>query len=415
MARLRGVLLVWLIVAVVVAWGEGVPAAGPGPVPPGGGAASGAPTCHGHRATIFGDGTLVGTAGRDVMVGTLPSGGSGTEQIINGRGGDDLVCAGPSGARLLGGKGDDRLFGRGGVADVLNGGLGDDLLKPGSDAGPCCGDLFTFDGGKHGVRVDLKTGRATGQGHDRLVVGSGGATLQGSAHHDVLLGSDDTDDFLPEGGNDLVRGRGGDDVISSGSGADVLYGGAGRDRIFACNGSMFGGRGGDALSAAVGVHVCDDVSAGFGPALLSGGKGPDHVTFSYELRDGDVASGGPGVDELGVFFGINDHANQTSDGPLSGDLGTGSFTLSGRHASYQEFERWSFEVLGGSIITGTEGPDVLSVGLGPLTAHLLGGNDTVGPVDLAPADDFVDGGDGNDSADLGDGSDVCANVETGPC
>lgn len=58
---------------------------------------------------------------------------------------------------------------------------------------------------------------------------------------------------------------------------------------------------------------------------------------------------------------------------------------------------------------------MLSVGRGPLTAHLLGGDDTVSRIDLAPSDDFVDGGDGTDSVDLGDGNDVCVNVEAGPC
>ena len=87
-----------------------------------------------------------------------------------------------------------------------------------------------------------------------------------------------------------------------------------------------------------------------------------------------------GRSQLEVFFGVTDHANPIYYSPLVGDLTTGSFTQDGRHANYQNFEQWSFQVLGGSVITGSEGPDVLSAGSGPLTAHLLGGDDTVSSV-----------------------------------
>jgi Ca2+-binding RTX toxin-like protein len=379
--------------------------------------------CHGYQATIFGPGTLIGTSHRDVIVGTL-AGAAGSEyQVIRAGAGNDLVCAGPAGSHVFGGAGDDKLFGQGdyldgsvAYGDVLNGGSGDDLLDPGPGPEPCCADGFSFDGSRHGVTVDLKVGRATGQGNDRLEVSPGAYALTGSAHDDVLLGTDASDEFSPGGGNDVVRGRGGNDFASSDSGNDLLYGGAGRDQIFACNGSIFGGPGGDKLSSAVGFYTCgDDSQTDLVPVMLSGGRGPDLIVFDYQLRDGDAASGGPGTDELSVFFGFNDHASPTSGSPLFGDLVTGSFAMDGHHARYQEFEKWSLQVRGGSIITGSEGPDVLSVGLGPLTAYLLGGDDIVRPLNLAPADDFVDGGDGVDSADLGNGSDVCVNVETGPC
>ena len=114
------------------------------------------------------------------------------------------------------------------------------------------------------------------------------------------------------------------------------------------------------------------------------------------------------------------HPEPICSGPLVGDLGTGSFTepepLDAPRVTYQDFEKWSVFGVCGSIITGSEGPDVLSVGGGNLTAHLLGGDDTVNPISPAEAhDDFVDGGDGFDTADLGEGTDVCVNVEAGPC
>lgn len=370
------------------------------------------PSCHGHRATIFGAGNLVGTSRRDVIVGT--SDDPVFRQSISAGGGDDLVCAGPSGAYLHGGGGDDRLFGHGGAAaDGLDGGPGADLLDPGAGVGPCCTDVFFFDGSRRGVTVDLKAGTATGQGKDRLVVTPGSDSVVGSAHDDVLLGTDSADELDPGWGDDVVRGRGGHDVISSWSFDGRLYGGPGRDHVFACNGAIFGGRDADVLSTAVGIHICD--SDPQGPVTIVGGRGADVIGFAFELRDGDVASGGPGVDELSVFFGWSDMAYALSGSPVTGDLATGAFAMDGDHASYRDFERWSIEVRGGSVITGSEGPDVLSVGQGPLTAHLLGGDDTVDSVAVSPVDDYVDGGDGTDAADLGDGNDVCVNVESGLC
>ena len=321
MAGRRGVLLGFISAAVVAAACAVVE-------PTAAAAATGqvVPSCHKHPATIFGPGNLVGTRGRDVIVGTLRDGSLG--QTIKARGGDDLVCAGRFGAVLFGGGGDDRLFGRGGdTADILNGGPGDDLLNPGSGVGPCCADEFSFQGGKHGVTVDLKKGRATGQGDDRLVVSAGANTVEGTAHRDILRGTDADDAIFPGAGNDVVRGRGGNDHIYNGSGDDILYGGTGRDNLFACNGSIFGGPGGDTLQALLGFYSCEeDLQTPYEAVKLSGGKGPDFVRFFFALRDGDDASGGPGADELEVFFGVTDHANPIYYSPLVGDLTTGSFT-----------------------------------------------------------------------------------------
>src|SRR5215207_1094591 len=84
-------------------------------------------------ATIVGSGTIVGTAGDDVIV------GSDENDTILGLGGNDIICAEGGNDRVLGGEGNDILIGDGLDVppfipsnaendDVLIGGPGDDTL-----------------------------------------------------------------------------------------------------------------------------------------------------------------------------------------------------------------------------------------------------------------------------------------------
>ena len=102
-------------------------------------------------------GLVVGTAGRDRIVGTASTDllfGNGGRDAISGRAGDDLICGGTGHDALGGGTGDDVIIGgsqddrlrgaqgndvlRGdGGADALYGGPGDDTLRGGPR-----GDLF---------------------------------------------------------------------------------------------------------------------------------------------------------------------------------------------------------------------------------------------------------------------------------
>ncbi|MCW2794218.1 MAG: Hemolysin-type calcium-binding repeat-containing protein, partial [Nocardioides sp.] len=183
-------------------------------------------TCHGVRATIVGTGKpdrIVGTPGRDVIV------ARGGGDRIDARGGRDLVCAGAGEDVVEGGPGNDRLYGEGDGAshvdgltllgDRLDGGPGSDRLDPGRDPRPLDHDLghaeevrFRHGGG---VRVDLVAGRATGQGHDRIVVGQV-LDVVGSDGDDVLLGTDRGEVFSGRGGDDRVESAGGRDFVVEG-------------------------------------------------------------------------------------------------------------------------------------------------------------------------------------------------------
>jgi Ca2+-binding RTX toxin-like protein len=196
----------------------GPPDAPPPDTPPGdagGGAAGGLePPC-----------TVTGTPGDDVLHGTDGPDvvcGLGGDDVLSGLGGDDV---------LLGGDGDDALRGEGG-ADDLRGGDGSDLV--------------TYLEAPHSMTVDLGTGRASGDGHDRLL---GVERLRGSRFPDRLLGSAEADAIDGAGGDDLVVGRAGGDRLSGGAGDDRLAGGRGRDLLI-------GGVGRNALDGGAGSDAC---------------------------------------------------------------------------------------------------------------------------------------------------------------
>jgi hypothetical protein len=164
---------------------------------------------------------------------------------------------------------------------------------------------------------------------------------------------------------------------------------------------VHGGSGNDQLEVA-------ELSIGQSVRVF-GGTGDDRATL-YALSGGDQVGGGDGRDELTVY------ALTGNDDALVGNLGTGRFNFKGDHASYGMFEDWQFTVFGPLVITGSDNAETLRGDSRGLTAHMGGGDDYVfSGVGNHISDDLVDGGDGADTADLGDGIDACINIELGPC
>jgi Ca2+-binding RTX toxin-like protein len=205
-------------------------------------------------------GTLVGTAGNDVMMGT-----SG-DDVIYGLGGNDTICGGAGNDTIYGGTGrdwlqgglgNDRLYGQNGC-DWLKGDEGNDLLVVGAAVPGCVstaeggdgrdrfvidreGDNDVFGGAGRdtvdfrnapiGVFVDLASGQFW----------SLGAPPMGSLVFEVenVFGTDWADQIYGNGrpnrlygfaGDDLILGRGRDDYLNGGAGlGDWMEGGAGDD------------------------------------------------------------------------------------------------------------------------------------------------------------------------------------------
>ena len=271
--------------------------------------------------------TVVGTVGSDELEGTrgpdVVVAGDGDDTVDTGPG-RDLVCLGPGfdlvrlGAgpdRAVGGAGDDTLHGGGGGdalighsdVDAMFGGPGDDRLRGGSGTSIIVEALIGGEGddvligGKgldsaqffnsaHPVRVDLRRGRAIGDGTDSLVGIEG---VVGSDHSDVIIGDAAGNGLFGQGGNDHIRagdsgrlGRGTADVLAGDLGNDELAGGAGQDLVTYAR-----------IPLAVTVDLASGSSSGQGRDRLAG---IEAVQGSIE---NDTLTGGPAADLLAGSLG----------------------------------------------------------------------------------------------------------------
>jgi Ca2+-binding RTX toxin-like protein len=205
--------------------------------------------------------------------------------------GDDVVLADGS-ASVTGGAGDDRLESSGAIAggpgdDVLQAGPGGARLEGGGGADALLGgpgtDTAAYGGHTAGVHADLEGDAddgAPGEG-DRISAAVEG--LSGGAGADVLVGDArantlEADDPRAATGRpgDRLSGGGGDDSLTAGGG-DVAHGGAGDD----------------------GLRTTKMSEAG-GPVVLAGGPGHDRLSGNvYAER----MIGGPGRDLLDAVGG----------------------------------------------------------------------------------------------------------------
>lgn len=415
-------------------------------------------TCDGKPATIVAPATdswyapvIVGTADDDVIVGTdVPD-------RIDGAGGSDTICGLAGGDLIIGGDGDDRLFGgldqqyspdNGYDGDLLVPGPGDDYVDLGYD--PQVEDLWrgehdlrwdvvSFAAASGPVTVDLTAGTATGEGSDTIapIIHAGG--VSGSAHDDVLLGSDVRDLIAGGSGNDLVDGRGDSDDLSGegvirrfldleadpvdpwatdgandvvlggpghdalrGSGADRLIGGVGADRLTlgqASGGVAIGGAGNDWLG-------------GQGTAELDGRSGDDMFQAGVE-RTTDLLrlDGGTGRDALDLDTSI-EVTPQRSLLTIGKPAGTVRVNLGVvvRYSSVEEHTLTGIPISLRILWVGTPGRDLFDVEMqtGRVRAYGRDGNDWIR---TGSGRDIIDGGAGRDWVDAGWRRDRCLRAE----
>lgn len=240
-----------------------------------------------------------------------PTHGTAENDLVAGQAGNlvDMLYGGAGDDVLSGLGGDDQLFGGDGN-DVLEGGAGADLLDGGANGTDGGGDTVRYVKSS-AVSIDLRSGTAQSGGDaagDILVgienvVGSqtGGDTIIGDDHANIIDGLDGDniidgkggDDVLIAGsGSDILRGDGGDDNISAGDGNDQLFGGDGND-------ILFGGDGDDILSGDAGK---DQLIGGDGNDSLDGGAGDDEI---FGGAGNDTLIGGEGNDRLGGGAGTD--------------------------------------------------------------------------------------------------------------
>src|SRR6185369_11705407 len=167
-----------------------------------------------------------------------------------------------------------------------------------------------------GVDADTLTAGNFSPSYDPSGGAIAGATIDGGAGNDLLIGTSGDDSISGFAGFDTLRGGPGADVLDGGddvdwldgeAGADVLLGGLGNDQLSggAGNDLLDGGEGDDSLSDGDGADTVlggagnDYLSSGMGSDLLVGGDGDDQFSL---LDGGDTADGGAGNDQ---FFVMN--------------------------------------------------------------------------------------------------------------
>ncbi len=143
--------------------------------------------------------------GQDTFSNIIWIEGSDHDDEIRGSSGDDVLLGGLGNDRVDGREGDDEIFGEAGD-DLLDGGLG-------------ASDSIRFIRSAAGIKADLSTGIATGEGNDTFT------------NIEELFGSDFDDELRGDSQDNQLHGFGGVDLLQGGTGEDNLTGGLGDDTI----------------------------------------------------------------------------------------------------------------------------------------------------------------------------------------
>ncbi|MFM9939068.1 MAG: calcium-binding protein [Hyphomicrobiaceae bacterium] len=281
--------------------------------------------------TIDLDNQVTGTEGAD-FIGSLGGG----NDVINALGGDDVIEASRDYDLIDGGEGTDTVVFEGMRADyevnAYSGYVGIRLLPY---------DTYSL---VEAINVE------------QFQFADGTFTLAELTIDldNQITGTEGDDSIDARGGNDTIDALGGDDTIRAGSGDDFVYAGAGNDIIIANSGSdwVYGGEGHDTL-------VFSGAFADYRFLIL------DATTLNFEDLRGSRPDGNQSVFEFESF--------QFTDGVV-------------HLATFQEYLPRT--------ITGTEGSDSLTGGLGDDTLYGLGGDDVFV---ARTGHDSNYGGDGNDT------------------
>ncbi len=344
--------------------------------------------------------TIVGTDSRDELSGTTGNdviAANGGDDVVFALEGDDVLCGGPGNDIFVPGPGNDRVDGGGG------------------GAGPGFIELVAFNlFGTSPVQVDLRAGRATGEGSDTLL---NITALSGTPHADVFIGDAGVNTFFPGNGDDRIDGGPGDDQVgfdspvvanlstgtATGEGSDQLA------SIESISGSGFAdvltGNGGDNYLAGDGG---DDVIRGSGGNdRIFGDAGSDRLLG--EAGD-DGTSGDEGNDRVFGGVGSDTLAGGTGDDTIAG--GTGDDLV-----SYQESAGVQANLLVGRVsgqgldgvsdIENVNGSPARDTILGNGRANFLFGNAGGDGIAAGAGADFLDPGTGASTLSHGSGRDYC--------
>ena len=314
---------------------------------------------------------------------------SGLEALSGSQFSDTLTGDGKSNT-MFGDAGDDTIRSGDGF-DGLDGGDGNDILDGGGEL-----DLAFYNSSPNPVVASLGDGIVTGHGNDSV---SSVEAVVGSNQADQLTGSDGTDFFLPQGGDDQIHGGEDFDMIMYFDSTSMITADIGRGTASGTPNAQDEGPGNDTFDGIEGLFGSgfdDDLTGGTGNEYLAGDLGNDII----DGGDGnDWLAGGAGDDDVDGGAGSRDLIDfETATQGVNLDLTAGVATGEGNDSVRGIEEAYGSlfdDVFGGNTdannFWGLDGSDVLK-GFG--------------------GDDAIDGGIGVDQVDGGDGADRCADDPT---
>ena len=284
-------------------------------------------------------------------------------------------------------------------------GSGTDYIVEGTSGG----DLIdgTYTGDPTGDKVDNNDGNPLSPGvgdSDSIVAGAGNDTVYSGAGDDTVDGGTGNDLIDGGVGNDSLDGGDGADTIIGGAGADTINGGAGDDDIYIGAGDVASGGTGDdeflidAANIAGGVITVDggsDATDGFPDGSENGDNG-DTLNLSGATSGAEIIlTANP---ETGTVNGLDgDNAVDINFSEIENIVGTDfADTVDGSAAT----STISIDTGAGAdnVITGS-GDDIIDLGAGADTVDAGKGDDSVdfgvrdGETDIA----VLHTGDGNDT------------------
>jgi Ca2+-binding RTX toxin-like protein len=214
------------------------------------------------------------------------------------------------------------------------------------------------------------------------------ARFNGNLFANQFVGTDDSDIFLMNAGDDVAYGQGGDDGIAGGWGDDSLHGGDDNDIIFGDLGNdrLFGDAGDDDLE---GDNGDDLLHGGANDDTLDGGDGNDTL---FGDEGNDLLQGGEGADFLDGGDGFDGVTYAGSGTAVIVNLLTG--VGSGGDAQADTYA------------------DIENV-IGTAFADTLIGNDSNNELVGGGGADRLEGGNGFDTADYAGSAGVNVNLATG--
>jgi VCBS repeat-containing protein len=261
---------------------------------------------------------------------------------------------------FIGGDGNERFILRGG-SDTVDGGAGYDVVRfDRNGIGPVTVDLA--------LSGSNATGTSDGVAFSHSLTGI--EQIRGSREgDDAIAGTAADEEFRGRGGNDTLIGRGGNDTLIGEDGNDILDGGEGNDFIEGGEGE-------------------DTIDGGDGDDTIDGGDDNDTISVGGGSNTVIASGGDDSIDVTGAFGTFFDYTGAPVTIDIDVNLGPASGTVT--KGPY-----------GTDTITGIDTLSVDEDGLGFRTAD---GNDTFN-VDVDP-DLFIqiDGGLGNDTVSVTNGS-----------